>query len=1068
MADPFWPDAKASIVLLPSGEQGKSLLSLAGEWTKMGLLGPALWVLPERVDELHDGPPRIDAVVIGIGRDQEIAEVRLDLFEALAQEALSVVRLVKLRSALPERELDALQDGIADRVREYVRKSMPMPNPAANITEQATELKHATLICAPTEFQLRQRVDWASGEFGVVVVASPEDRSSPWSGDAFVRENDRFVGFTLMHLASVAGLWNGVGRGSFELYRREESGHQSVWISRVFVNAVLTESLGRRTAAQVLSEAARPDSLLVDASVSAPPEGTAFIDDVHVSGYVDDMVAGALRLDDGTLGFRKPQESGAPGKRRVGFWAQLGRFLAFAGDKLARMPYWAWRWISSAASRRLTRSLHTDEGAELVGSQIDDAFDVRDQILLAEARRIKDSEQAARAQVNAPAGVAHLRTTPRLWMRLRELVFGSLDGSADLSELGFAPIEGSVPVFGRVSDVLALPTDPWRASREEVPEGFPSEVDWYALALDDPREQLEHHLREATRRRIESTSAIAVLTSEIAALGARPAQAEGAAEKAPSVPVVPATRRDAASLRASADGDAATQPDPSEAPPAAPVMVTPAPSEPLRLVAAREELAAARAELQRAETEERTRTETLERYDGWASTQDRSFIWRLLTRLAGERRNSEKMAMSYAEEIERTVVPAPGDLMRLRQRFHRTMLVGWIVAAVLAVIAWLVMVQVGAKEGEDAANTFDADSWYQWTWIALAVIAAAVVLLTVIALIRYHSGWSRFQRRIDVTQARLAQIGHHSRLARQEATRLRSLHRQTVDWLVLLSKAIHKPWHVPHSWLEKQSYEVARGALPFAVQVSTIQDDDRAATARLRGVMTDQLVVRGWRHAAFESLVAEIALERGSSPSTFGLEALDEDLPHSSNHTRKMLLASLDDDTVLTRVAGPRLEELVKSAQRNELHGGRPHVRPVGSNPLHALVKAGDPFASASADIPWDDFLLGSLAGRRDPITPLSATVLAELELSERHHERVTSYLVLPRRLESRLAFHDAANVSIITFEEGGTAPVDLVWRVDIAGPVPLSAIHLWNDPVEEVPSVTRPPSAARGDDTGV
>ena len=55
---------------------------------------------------------------------------------------------------------------------------------------------------------------------------------------------------------------------------------------------------------------------------------------------------------------------------------------------------------------------------------------------------------------------------PRLWARLRELVFGALDGSADLSELGFAPIEGGVPIFGRVSDVLALPDTPWiRAAR---------------------------------------------------------------------------------------------------------------------------------------------------------------------------------------------------------------------------------------------------------------------------------------------------------------------------------------------------------------------------------------------------------------------------------------------------------------------------------------------------------------------------------------------------------------------------------------------------------------------------
>ena len=126
-------------------------------------------------------------------------------------------------------------------------------------------------------------MDWAGGEYGVVVVASPEDRSSPWSGDAFVRENDRFVGFTLTHLASVVGLWNGVSTGSFELFHREESGHQSVWISRVFVNAVLTESLGRRTAARVLDDAARPDSLLVDPSMSPPPAGTTFIADALVT-----------------------------------------------------------------------------------------------------------------------------------------------------------------------------------------------------------------------------------------------------------------------------------------------------------------------------------------------------------------------------------------------------------------------------------------------------------------------------------------------------------------------------------------------------------------------------------------------------------------------------------------------------------------------------------------------------------------------------------------------------------------------------------------------------------------
>ena len=122
--------------------------------------------------------------------------------------------------------------------------------------------------------------------------------------------------------------------------------------------------------------------------------------------------------------------------------------------------------------------------------------------------------------------------------------------------------------------------------------------------------------------------------------------------------------------------------------------------------------------------------------------------------------------------------------------------------------------------------------------------------------------------------------------------------------------------------------------MPFALQIATIQDDDHAATARLRAVMTDQLVVRGWRHAAFESLVREIALEQATRAGSFGLDALDEDLPHSSNHTRRCCSRRLDDDDALTRVAGPRLEELVKAAQQNDANSTRPNVMPVGDNPL--------------------------------------------------------------------------------------------------------------------------------------
>ncbi|MDN3495192.1 hypothetical protein QL996_04575 [Planococcus sp. APC 4015] len=1039
MSDRFWPDAKASIILLPSGEQGEAVLDLASEWTRMGLLGPALWVLPEEVTGAKSGPPRIQALVLGIGRDLEVMRVPVDLFEALAREALAVVRLVKLRSAVPSREMDGEQDAIADRVREYVRKSMPMANPGTSVVDQAAELAHVTLICAPTEFQLQQRVDWASSEYGTVVVASPEDRSSPWSGDAFVRDDHRFVGFTLLHLASAAGLWSGVPTGSFELVRREESTQGSVWISRVFVNAVLTESLGRRTAAHVLAEAARPESLLVDPSVSSPPPGTAFIQDSQVTGYVDEMVRGALSLDSGTLLFHEPTFHDDPSKRRVGLWRQLGRFVSFSADKLARMPVWTWRWIASRSYRTATRALHSNEGSEVVGYAYDEVFDVRERILLAQAELIVDDEARARAEAGAPAGLSRIRTTPALWARMRELIFGSLDGSADLSDIGFAPIEEVVPIFGRVSDVLALPDQPWVPPRTLVPEAFPQRVDWYALALQDPREQLVDAVSAAAERRIEAQRALdEALVALQEAERAVPAETPAAATDVPPSDAPPISV-DSAGV-ASPEKSSTNLHDAIVAP-------------------ARSRVEAAAADVGSAADAVERYTESVNQFDAWAVTQDRSFVWKLLNRLAEERRHAEEHASALAEEIDAIETPQAGELISHRRRFHRVMLISWGIGLVFAALVVLGFVLVDQRAEADPA--FDPQTWNRVLgWIAI-IIAAALVVATVVALASYHVGWSRFQRKIDVQRQRLSELGKNSRLAREEAARLTSVHRQTVDWLVLLSRAIHRPWFVPATWTAREESNVVRDTMPFAVQVALVRDDDLAASARLRGVMTDSLVVKGWRHAAFASLVDEVAAERGGS---FGLHALDDDLPHASNHTRKMLLASLDDEALLARVAGPRLEAVVRAAQRADTKSSRPPVQPVIDNPLSALIRPGGP--SDSTGTAWDDFLLGSLAGRRDPMTPLSATVLTDIELGERHHERVESFLVLPARLASGLRYPEGTPIHVVPFDSERNSAVELSWRVDIAGPVPIRAIHLWDD--SNIAKADVPPAADSHADSGI
>ena len=149
--------------------------------------------------------------------------------------------------------------------------------------------------------------------------------------------------------------------------------------------------------------------------------------------------------------------------------------------------------------------------------------------------------------------------------------------------------------------------------------------------------------------------------------------------------------------------------------------------------------------------------------------------------------------------------------------------------------------------------------------------------------------------------------------------------------------------------------------------------------------------------------------------------------------------------------------------QRSALHGSKPRVTPIDDDPLAAMAAAADPLG-VDGDVAWDDFLLGAHRGRREPVTPLSASWLAQRQVQEGYHEHVTGYLVMPERLESELDFREDAQFVTVPFGAEGQGPIDLVWHADIAGPIPVGAIGLWDVPA--APTAPRPD--ADGADTGV
>jgi hypothetical protein len=1107
MAASFWLDSTVSVILLPSGDQGDELIALIARWTTLGILGPALWVRPEAVDKSGGGPPKIDATILGETQQREQKTLRVDLFEVLAREPLRKVRLLKVRSAAPSREIDALQDEIADLVTKYLGYSMPMVNPDENVFEQHTQLSRITLICAPTEFQLSERVEWAQDDAGTILIASPEDRSSPWSGDAFVRENDRFAGFVLMHIATAGGVWNGLPKGTLDLFHREASGHQSVWVSRVFVNMVMTNGLARRVAAGVLDDTASVGSGAIDPGSGTPPVGTVLISDARIDQYVDSLVTGAFEIDDAKLDYNKPSRAGDPAQARVGFFKQIGLFARFSVGRVIQIPQWAFRWFRRSANDRLNEKLQGKDGRMIVGADLSDQLDLRDRLLMSRLSNVQASEASARALAVSSVSASSIRSTPKLWSRLREMVFGSLDGSSDLSGIGFTPIEGSVPVFARVNDVLPSPENVWQFSGKTRPTGVPAslrpadveQVDamretiatWVAAANSDVQDRQER-LTVVQTANAALTTRLDELTEQLAALDeveydangdarlSRPKRSEYAAATTTKAPPASKARTSNAKTAASiapaavakptesaAAGKAAaepvaTEPETAQAPPVDPPTSTPVgaavasdtPKAPQKEASAdelRQDFASVKAQLKSGErqaaaiTKEldiagrtlRERTAILTGLDAWIASNDRTFLWRVSRRMTAAKNASHADLDRLEAEVDSQEVPAGGELIRLRKEFHKGVLISWLIEILLVAVVILVPIIFPA--------ILTIAPWYPATTV-LVLSGLGVLIVTLIGILaRYYLGWSHFEREVEVVLWRLEGIAEDVQHSRQEFQRLESLHGQAREWMDLLSIAIHDPWEVNPHWLDDDAELLGRDALPFAMQVAQIDAKDLAAAVRLKRLTSEALLVKGWRAAAFERLLGEIRDRLGLDSSRFGVDALDGDLPHASNNSRRILRDHVSDPDILEAVARFELHNLIENVQSSSLNGARPSVSRQVADPLDAISSDIEGIENGSGQLTWDEFLLGSLVGEGRHVTPLSGLSVAPYELQRGYHQQVESYLLVPERLAPSLVFAEDSKMSAVPYGDEIARPLELVLRVDIAGPLPADAVRLWD-----------------------
>ncbi|MCC6375797.1 MAG: hypothetical protein IT191_02125 [Microbacteriaceae bacterium] len=1058
MPNLLWPSGSITVVLLPSGDQGDELLNLAREWTGYGLLSPTMWVKPSGVTGEGGKPPEVTATLIAQSRDGGLIEDEVQVFEVLAVEKLRKVRLVKIRSALPDQVADINQDGIAETLSRYVSLSIPLGSPGQSGNSDRIQLLRITLVCSPTDLKTSERLNSELKDSAILVYASPEDRATPDAGDAFVRDNSRFHGFVLMHAATVGGIWTGLPIGTFEAFEHESSLSKAIWIPRVFVSAVRTGGLSRRVSASVVQDAT--DGFLEIGGVPVVAEETSLILQKDFPHYVQLMLQNAVELDGGSLKFRSVPNQAIPDPIKLTIFGQLKHFLLFSANKIRRIPYWSRIWAHDKAARKSNKALQGDDGKFKIETLGDREVDPIDGLLLESAHNftlVKSEDKSTSHDFlvfNEETGRAEFRSvTPRLWAGLRRLMFSALDAGGEANDR-LPPIEGRTPVFGDPSGVVpdnrstwTYPggnlfepgrTFNWLTARTNPPlrEVFKADVDDIAKDIPELKSKLSSEQEMLN-------SAEAILDETI-----REFIASGLLKYSKDGRVLKGRRKKSSETEVTSSKK--TDPKESQAPEPSPEDAIEKYRELKQIVTSYKNACEITSD-QISELESRLSIARviLDSFEEWYSRQSRSFGWQLLdfsdSQLNNAHRELEKVSNQKIE------LPDRGELVRLRRRFHRSLgIVGTIVAILTALALALPPIATSAARSmatdELSSDIFSrivkfalSKAYPEW-WQILLVAGALFILISLGILAAYYRDWSRLEQKLTVARARSASAVEQIANVRREVERVSGIRSELIDWLQMLSTVIHEPWSVPPGVVDGEANTPNADRFPFALHIATAVGESGKNSTRLRETVATGLVKAGWRTSAFELLLSEIRSTLGFSESQLGTEALDNDLTEASNGARARLRGNLGDRAILESVALRQIRGLNEKASEREIYEADIVVKPMWADPLMAF-RGGE---GEDTEL-WKEFLTQSLGDSSDEPIPLSPLGIARHEIQKSYHEKVETYILAPKRIATEIGSEKRSGTHVISNESEIASNLDVVVRIDLAGPVPPEAIRFLN-----------------------
>jgi hypothetical protein len=453
MAKKIWESEAVSIIVLPSGNQGREILDLAQDWSRSWLLTPALWMLADEIPafDAEKGielqvPPRLSAYLLGRDAEQNSVKEEVDVFWTLGSQPFKTIRFIAVRT---EQDVDQMKKTTigAETAARFIERAVPEVRDLSRAELTGALFNKYNLVIAPTNE--RGLIEGVLSQFwDANLIAAAEDRSTPLSTDSFVKVGERFTGFALAHIATTAGLWAGLPLSSAEI-NSEKVQLKQARLQRVFVRGVASDTLSADVAHWALQKLNYSDTNFEISAVEGQNVATIASErqEQFMSELVEYIMSGPTPDGDNFL-FQPYEES--PFKTAKASW--FVRFLERIGDMgsgLAGIP----RWIGASAEYRIDLAMDDEADEQILYKGVPDR--------LAPRRNLQPIDVLT---ASLPPRLP--MPTPDLWKHMRESISSAIDAPTSNHPAVLTDMkDGKRLVFATVDQVLPNPDALWSGER---------------------------------------------------------------------------------------------------------------------------------------------------------------------------------------------------------------------------------------------------------------------------------------------------------------------------------------------------------------------------------------------------------------------------------------------------------------------------------------------------------------------------------------------------------------------------------------------------------------------------